>query len=78
MSRLDSDDERAAQSREIAALVELAIAGDSAAFEQIVMRTERRQRKPRETCRVFTENACQVMGSLVQDLSTYFAALLRT
>jgi len=51
MSRLDSDDERAAQSREIAALVELAIAGDSAAFEQIVMRTEHRQRKPRETCR---------------------------
>jgi RNA polymerase sigma-70 factor (ECF subfamily) len=38
MSRLDSDDEPS----EMAALVKLAIAGDSAAFEQIVIRTERR------------------------------------
>src|SRR5262245_3707326 len=38
MSRLDSDDKPS----EMAALVELAIAGDSAAFEQIVIRTERR------------------------------------
>jgi len=42
MSRIDPEDEPSAEATEIGAVIERAIAGDSAAFEQIVLRHERR------------------------------------